>query len=586
LISDLQSKFEQSYKPGDEVRRVSDYSEYFLGSIIISKRNGKNYLVDGQQRVTSLTLLLIYLHRETKKRGLSVAGTLAPLMFSDSFGKLEFNLNIPERLPVIEALFYGDPFNPDGKDESIQTMYARFQDIEESDLAEAMGDGLAHFAYWLMSRVGLIEIATDNDSHAYAIFETMNDRGKPLSPVDMLKAYLLAPIQDTELRGRANREWREQVLSLISWGGIHEAERDASCIKAWLRAQYAESTRERRAGAVDRDWELIGAVFHRWVRDNQARLRLGSEAGNAAFICEHFVFFSKAYQKILDASQVYTKELESIFYNAHTDFTLQSTVLLAPLLETDSDEVVSRKMEVTAAYIDIWVMRRAINFMRCGYSSALYPMWLLCKEIRRKSLGELVEVLEAKLAADDVTFKGAPSKGREGVRHFGLNQASRPYVFHFLARVTAAVEVGAGRPDPFPDLVARDVKNPFDVEHIWSNDYSTVSDFIPTQQEFQGRRNLIRSLLLLPADVNRSLQNKCFAYKRPVYARQNFYAASLDASAYDHQPQFKQFCDKHGLPFRAFDDFKIPEAEERHLLLEKLVEFVWSPSRLRVAAGL
>lgn len=35
-----------------------------------------------------------------------------------------------------------------------------------------------------MTHVGLIEIATDNDGYAYAIFETVNDCGKPLSPVD------------------------------------------------------------------------------------------------------------------------------------------------------------------------------------------------------------------------------------------------------------------------------------------------------------------------------------------------------------------------------------------------------------------
>ena len=59
LLSDLQAKFFSHYKHGDETPAVSAYGEYFLGSIIVSKRNGKNYLIDGQQRVTSLTLLLI-----------------------------------------------------------------------------------------------------------------------------------------------------------------------------------------------------------------------------------------------------------------------------------------------------------------------------------------------------------------------------------------------------------------------------------------------------------------------------------------------------------------------------------------------
>ena len=103
----------------------------------------------------------------------------------------------------------------------------------------------------------------------------MNDRGKPLSPVDMLKAYLLAPIADGNQRRDANQLWNQQVLNLISGSGEHEPERDANCIKAWLRAQYAETIRERKAGATDKDWELIGSTFHRWARENRVRLRLG-----------------------------------------------------------------------------------------------------------------------------------------------------------------------------------------------------------------------------------------------------------------------------------------------------------------------
>ncbi len=235
LLTDLRDKFLNSYQPGDETKKVSSYEDYFLGSIIVSKRNGKNYLVDGQQRVTSLTLLLIYLHRQAREQGLQVVGSLAPLIYSDNLGDPRYNLDIQERLPVIEALFKGEEFSSDGKDESIQNMYARYKNIESQDLAGELGDALPHFIYWLMTKVGLIEIATDNDNYAYAIFETMNDRGKPLSPVDMLKAYLLAPVESSEQRRLANQNWKKQVLELIYWDGSHEPERDANCIKAWLR---------------------------------------------------------------------------------------------------------------------------------------------------------------------------------------------------------------------------------------------------------------------------------------------------------------------------------------------------------------
>ena len=584
LLSDLQGKFFSHFKDGDATRAVSNYGEYFLGSIIVSKRNGKNYLIDGQQRVTSLTLLLICLYRAAKAQSMPVIQTVAPLIFSDNLGQPKFNLDIPERLPVIQALFEGQAYSPDGKDESIQTMYARYRDIEDNDLLSELGTALPHFLYWLLTRVGLIEIATDNDNFAYAIFETMNDRGKPLSPVDMLKAYLLAPIEEPQARQQANQTWKHEVLELISWGGTHEPERDANCIKAWLRAQYAESTRDRKAGSIDKDWELIGTVFHRWARDHSARLGIGTAPANQKLMDESFPFFAKAYRRVLHASKQYTPGLHAIYYNAHNDFTWQSTVLLAPLVETDDDEMVRRKLAVTATYLDIWVMRRAVNYIRVGYSSVSYAMWLLCRDIRRKSLSELVDILDQKLAEDEVTFEGSPAKGRSGIQTLGLNQFSRRYIFHLLARLTEATEAGAGRTESFDSLVNRDAKNPFDVEHIWANSFEAMKTMFVSESEFQEWRNHVASLLLLPADVNRSLQDKAFDQKRAHYAKQNFYAASLDANAYLHQPQFQQFSAAHHLPFRPFETFTKQDQLERRELVAALVELIWSPERLREAA--
>lgn len=59
LLDDLSNKFQSCYRDGDKTTAVAGYEDYFLGSIIVSKRGEKSYLVDGQQRVSSLTLLLI-----------------------------------------------------------------------------------------------------------------------------------------------------------------------------------------------------------------------------------------------------------------------------------------------------------------------------------------------------------------------------------------------------------------------------------------------------------------------------------------------------------------------------------------------
>src|SRR5262249_55920873 len=62
LLDDLADKFLQSYDPKHDRAAVESYGHYFLGSIIISDKDGHKFVIDGQQRLTSLTLLLIYLH--------------------------------------------------------------------------------------------------------------------------------------------------------------------------------------------------------------------------------------------------------------------------------------------------------------------------------------------------------------------------------------------------------------------------------------------------------------------------------------------------------------------------------------------
>ena len=584
LISDLMAKFSACYVAGHETSKVAGYAEYFLGSIIVSKRNGKNYLIDGQQRVTSLTLLLIHLIRLTKDRGnQNLVSRLSPLIHSDNFGELKFNLDIPERLSVLKAFYEGNEFASDGCEESVKTMHERYKDIEQQQLGTELGDSFAHFVYWLMDKVGLIEISTDNDSYAYAIFETMNDRGKPLSPVDMLKAYLLAPLTNQDKLRHANTSWKNQVQKLIS---LDEKDKvaDAQCIKAWLRAQFAEATRDRKADSIDKDWELIGTVFHRWVRDNSNSLGLGNENANYAWMTVNFPFFASAYYQILEASRSYTSGLESVFYNAHNDFTWQTTILLAPLCPSDSQETVTKKIAVTATYLDIWLIRRVTNYFKINYSNVSYAVFLLCKEIRRKSLVELVDLLTKKLELDEVTFSKSPVKGRSGLETLGLNQFSRRYLYHMLARMAAFTDKGYGRGDHFPEFVDRDRKNPFDIEHIWQDNYDDFRESFESENVFQDWRNQIASLLLLPQDVNRSCQDKPYEYKVNVYQNQNSYAASLAKGAYQHQPQFEAFRTKYDLPFKPYPTFGKQEQLERRQLVQKLVELIWSPDRLKEAA--
>lgn len=59
LIDDLTDKSSRDYDPSHERQTIESYCHYFLGSIIISNKDGRKFLIDGQERLTTLILLLI-----------------------------------------------------------------------------------------------------------------------------------------------------------------------------------------------------------------------------------------------------------------------------------------------------------------------------------------------------------------------------------------------------------------------------------------------------------------------------------------------------------------------------------------------
>ena len=105
LIDDLTGKFLDSYESGHSRHEVEGYGHYFLGSIVISHKRGERFVVDGQQRLTTLTLLLIHLHHLQDDRDERVE--VQTLVYSEKFGRKSFNLDVPDRVEVMQRLMDG-----------------------------------------------------------------------------------------------------------------------------------------------------------------------------------------------------------------------------------------------------------------------------------------------------------------------------------------------------------------------------------------------------------------------------------------------------------------------------------------------
>lgn len=244
LVTDLTSAFLSEYTPGDKREQGEQYNNYYLGPFVVSSKDGKRSIIDGQQRLTSLTLFLIYLNNLQKE--LPFNEKIEPMIFSELRGSKSFNITVEERIPCLEKLFNNGEYAPDDTDdESTRNMAERYQDIERAFPDELKNDAFPFFVDWLRYNVIMVEIIAYSDENAYTIFETMNDRGLNLTPSEMLKGYILSRFESTEKRKKANDFWKQAMLELKSY----DKDEDQRFFQSWLRARYAESIRPGKAGS-------------------------------------------------------------------------------------------------------------------------------------------------------------------------------------------------------------------------------------------------------------------------------------------------------------------------------------------------
>ena len=560
LVDDLSSKFLEEYQPSHPRTKVADYPHYFLGSIIISKKDNAGYIVDGQQRLTSLTLLLFLLRNLQKERPNQV--NVDELIFSERFGEKSFNLHVDERTAAMEALYEERSFDVADRPESVQNLVKRYRDLESCFPEELRDDALPYFIDWLLENVHLVEITAYSDDDAYTIFETMNDRGLSLSPTDMLKGYLLANIAEDK-RTLANNRWRDRIRELNDAG----KEIESDCFKAWLRSQYATKIRERKKGAKPEDFDRIGTEFHRWLRDAADTIGIKQSDDFYRFIDRDFDFYSRQYLRLIEAAQKPVSGWEAVLHNAHQGFTLQYMLLLAPLLPDDSEATVNLKVSLVARYLDILLTWRLWNFRIIAYSTMQYAMFVVMRDIRGLAPDALAQKLHELLSKENEVFAS-----NDRLR---VHQQNRYALHRILARLTDYVETQAGLPSRYLDYV-NEGKTRYEVEHIWANASARHTDEFSHPADFAEHRNRIGGLLLLPKSFNASYGALTYEEKLPHYNTQNLLARSLHPQCYNHNPGFLRLKEQQNLPFVPLAQFKKADLETRSLLYRQIAERIWN----------
>jgi len=563
LITDLEASFFNNFSSNHERERVEYYNAYYLGPIVISNKDDNLSIIDGQQRLTSLTLLLIYIHNLQKHR--PNPEPIESLIRSRKFGKHSYNLNIEERVECLNELLDKGEYDVNGKDESVKNLVERYEDIKELFPVDLKEGALSFFIDWLKEKVMFVKIVAYSDENAYTIFETMNDRGLNLTPTEMLKGYLLSKMPN-EKKPILNNLWRKKI------GELHEYDKaeDLEFFRAWLRAKYADTIRPGRKGAANEDFEKIGTSFHSWVKDKLKLIGLNKKSDFITFVENNFDFYSTIYLKIAEAKYTFKKELEYLYYIDYYGiaYSLSYPLLLAPIKLSDDEKTINKKLNIVARFIEIFSIYRSVNCRTLAQSSIRYTIYTLVKDIRDKSASELIKIFKKRISEFDEDLSG--------ILTFGLHQQNKRFIRYLLARITNYIEMESGIPSSFENYMSDSIKIPYQIEHIWADNFDEHKDEFEQRDEFNNYRNRIGGLLLLPKGTNQSFRDDSYEKKLPHYLKENLLAQSLHEDCYRKNPNFLTFLNSKALKFKPHKYFKKQDLKERIELYKNICESIFN----------
>lgn len=203
---------------------------YFLGSIVLIKAEDVAFseVIDGQQRLTTLTILLAAAacahggenKEDTKpyiiEPGKKMEGISAKPRLSLRERDRTFFAKYVQGL-ALDKLLDLDPSSLDNESQRNIQANARYL-MSEIERQLASASEVADFVNFLLTRCYLVAVSTPSQESAFRVFSVMNSRGLDLQPTDIIKADVIGQIKTESDRNAYNAEWEDMEVELTRAG--------------------------------------------------------------------------------------------------------------------------------------------------------------------------------------------------------------------------------------------------------------------------------------------------------------------------------------------------------------------------------
>lgn len=473
--------------------------EYFLGSIVVTTgSDGRYEVVDGQQRLTTISLILSAIKeifhkdqdydvvvsvksdflantdRRTKEREPKlILNEVDNEIYQDlieSFDKVDHKkLRRQSHKRLV--------FAADHCLEYLEALCTKSKDSEEE---------LHTWLDFIETNLKIIVVTAPDDSNAFVIFETLNDRGLELAISDLVKNYLFH--KSGEKLDEAKNRW----LSMVA---VLESASDEPLIVTYIRhfsmAKYG----------LIRERDLF-ALLKTKITSKKSALRFSTELSDSV----------RVYSALINTDHEYWSDFNSDVKYSVATLNLLGMTQIRPLLIAILSKFESKN--VTEAFyklVAIAIRYQVVGGVGGGTLERVYSE--TAKSVSEEKISSASELLLAfKNLPSDTAFRSA----------FAIASVSKQKIARYYLR-ELEIAMAGNNSETIPDHDASRVN----LEHVLPSNPS--ADWLKNfnDEEIRTYQNRLGNLAILASRINSTIGNDCFEEKSDSYKKSSFHFTKI-----------------------------------------------------------
>ena len=261
LLDDIFNSFEQSYNLINDAELTPECMEknlswYYLNVFITNTVESKTFIVDGQQRLSTLTLICVKLYNLTSDT--DEKDLLRPCIFGLDWKKPVYRIDHVKRQRAMDSIFKGGDSLDTYKNQTEKTIVERYRDISAYiDNKNLDSKEISAFIYFILYKIVLVELSIQKQDDTAMVFEVINDRGEPLKPFEILKGKLIGALNKSDTDAYAQK-WDNYIQRVKSSEEVRNFE--DNFFATYLKARFIDKENSKKEG-------LINNSYHRYIFD-------------------------------------------------------------------------------------------------------------------------------------------------------------------------------------------------------------------------------------------------------------------------------------------------------------------------------